>query len=380
MSTLCERDSQHVHELLRQLYATRNLSEFPRVVLGRLAELIDSDMSSYNEVCLAQGRIVGLVWPTSYTAEQLSEKFEPFLSEHPLIARFAQTRDGTPTAISDLLSRRDWHKTALFNEFFRPLGIEDQIAIGLKNEATGIFGIALNRGNRSFSRRDRALLELLRPHLAQAHANAVAWSRLQNPQSEPDAKIWVEPETRQTLEENRVLVVRDNGHLVFCSEGAQRLLCCYFGRVERCAPAIICEWLAANARRNMARHSALLTASIFVPLQIRRGHRSLIVRCGECVEGQTLLLLEEKTGVQSAPLPLLIGRLMAHGLTRRQSEVLLHLSRGQSNDQIALHLSVSSHTVKRHLEAIYQKMDVNGRGAASHCARRWLKHESHLFD
>ena len=382
MKTLCERDNRRVHESLRQLYATRDLDEFPRVVLGCLDELIGSDMTSYNEVCLAEERIVGMVSSTDDTAEQLGEKMAPFLLEHPLIERFSQTRDGSSTAISDLLPRRVWHKTALFNEFFRPLGIEDQMAVGLANEATWIFGIALNRGSRSFSQRDRVVLEILRPHLSQAHSNAAAWSRLQNQNQrcESGISVRIEHEAQQTLEHNRVLVVRDNGRLVFCSEGARRLLSCYFGRVERDAPTAICEWLAANAWRNVERSAMMLTATTFAPLQIRQGHRSLIVRCGERVEGQTLLRLEEVTEASSAPPNVLIVPLMAQGLTRRQSEVLLQLSRGQSNDQIALHLGMSLHTVKRHLEAIYQKMDVDGRGAASHRTRQWLKHEPDSFD
>ncbi len=386
MSTLSGSDHQRLHETLRDIYATRDLEDFPRVVLSCLDELIGSDMASYNEVCLDEGRIVGLISPDSYTAEQLSEKLEPFLSEHPLIARFSQKQDNASTAISDLLSRRDWHQTAIYNEFFRPLSIEDQMAIGLKNEAPWIFGIALNRARRSFSQRDRALLELLRPHLVQAHANAVAWTRLknqaqnQNQQSEPDTAWRLEVPSRQENEPNRVLVVRDNGRLVFCSDRARQLLSCYFGAIENRAPAVIAQWLHDNLRSHAAHQFLLLTSTTFTPLRIQHAYRTLLVRCGEHIEGQTLLLLEEAIELQSAPFDFLIQSLMAHGLTRRQSEVLWHLARGQNNEQIALEMGVSSHTVKRHLEAIYTKMGVAGRVAAAHRARQWMKHETDFPD
>lgn len=380
MTTLSSRDNERLHQLLQQLYATRDLDEFPRVVLQLLPQLVASDMTSYNEVSLKEGRIVGLAAPLPFnTIEELSEKLAPLLSEHPLIAHFAQTQDGSPSAISDLLSRRTWHKTAIYNEFFRPLGIEDQLAIGLKDEAPWIFGIALNRSNCSFSARDRLILELLRPHLAQAHANAVAWTRLQHHQNEQGIAVRESaPQLGQAP--NRVLVVRDNGQIVFCGARSQQLLQRYFGVVKRRAPDMICQWLAASDAPNVARHQALSAASNFAPLRIMRAHQTLVVRCGERSEGQTLLWLEEETQIANAPLDSLLQSLMTRGLTRRQSEVLLHLSRGQSNEQIALHLEVSLHTVKRHLEAIYTRMDVNGRGAASHLARQWLQRETDFFD
>lgn len=359
MARLCESDQKKLQETLRQLYATRDLDEFPRAVLRLLPELVASDVTSYNEVNLAAGRIVGLITPFHISIETLGEMLQPFVKDHPLIGHFAQNGDASPTAFSDLMSARQWHKTAIYNEFFRVMEIEDQIALGLENQSPLLFGVTLNRSNRSFSARDRTVLHLLQPHLAQAHANAVEWTRLQ---SRPNPA-----KTSQSA--HRVLVVRDNGRIVFCGERARQLLQSFFGRLESCLPGALQNWLEFGLLADDALRPR-------TPFRLQREHRQLLVHRGERSEGQTLLLLEETVEAGRAPRDASLESLRALGLTPRQSEVLWHLSRGRSNEQIALELQMSQHTVKRHLEAIYARMGVEGRGAAAHRALQWMRRDT----
>jgi len=51
-------------------------------------------------------------------------------------------------------------------------------------------------------------------------------------------------------------------------------------------------------------------------------------------------------------------------LSRREHEILALLGDGLTNFQISARLGLSENTVKYYLKAIYQKMDVNSRGAA----------------
>ncbi len=53
------------------------------------------------------------------------------------------------------------------------------------------------------------------------------------------------------------------------------------------------------------------------------------------------------------------------GLTPKQAEVLLWVSQGKTNPEIATILSISEGTVKKHLEQIFEKLGVGKRGAAS---------------
>jgi LuxR family maltose regulon positive regulatory protein len=52
-------------------------------------------------------------------------------------------------------------------------------------------------------------------------------------------------------------------------------------------------------------------------------------------------------------------------LTSRESEVLSHIAAGQTNSQIAADLSISIHTVTRHVTHIFEKLAVPNRAAAA---------------
>lgn len=74
--------------------------------------------------------------------------------------------------------------------------------------------------------------------------------------------------------------------------------------------------------------------------------------------------VEAVLGVQSGSPPRGHHRLPA-GLTKRESEVLALLERGQTNQQIATHLHLSVKTVGRHVENLYAKTQTHSRAAAA---------------
>jgi len=57
--------------------------------------------------------------------------------------------------------------------------------------------------------------------------------------------------------------------------------------------------------------------------------------------------------------------LEALGLSAREGEILLLLTRGKTNKEIANDLSISAGTVRKHVENIYRKMSVTTRNAAA---------------
>ena len=48
-------------------------------------------------------------------------------------------------------------------------------------------------------------------------------------------------------------------------------------------------------------------------------------------------------------------------LTEREQNVLYYLARGLKNNEIGYELNISVHTVKAHLETIYEKLGVTNR-------------------
>lgn len=57
------------------------------------------------------------------------------------------------------------------------------------------------------------------------------------------------------------------------------------------------------------------------------------------------------------------------GLTPRETEVLGWIARGRTNAEIGRLLFISPHTVRKHVENIFEKLDVRTRTAAAACAR-----------
>lgn len=59
------------------------------------------------------------------------------------------------------------------------------------------------------------------------------------------------------------------------------------------------------------------------------------------------------------------GDPVLHSLTEREREVLILLASGLTNKEIALRLTITANTVKRHLKSLFAKLGVNTRSAAS---------------
>jgi DNA-binding CsgD family transcriptional regulator len=61
------------------------------------------------------------------------------------------------------------------------------------------------------------------------------------------------------------------------------------------------------------------------------------------------------------------------GLTCREAEVLLWLSQGKSNSEIAIILTAKVRTIAKHLERVFAKLMVENRTAAAHAAMEVLR-------
>ena len=348
MSASPESDLRRLLGVVHELQAPRTLEEFPHVIIHLLPQLVSAQSTAYNEVDVRRGRVVAFIDPPTPSAAELAARLEPFLSEHPLIAHIRATGDGAAVKISDFLSAHDFHRTALYNEFFWPLGIRDQMSLCLASSEGAIIGVTLNRERRDFSERERRLLELLRPHLQRAHDNAQSFSQLH-------AIVAAQGGLWENMAQG-VILLRPDGSVAFRSAQSAQWLRDYFSDSSDggALPAALRGWLAAH-KAEWRVGEDLRAATPFV---IARGAQRLSVRHFTETLGHDVLLLDEE--ILLSPLE----ALRALGLTQRQAEVLFWMAHGQSNAQIAARLHTSPHTIKNHSAAIFERLQVSNRHAA----------------
>ncbi len=337
--------------LLRAVERTRFVGDvelFPRAALEAVRELVPCPVASFNEVDPTTGRLVAVVDPPDYPVpERYHEAFERHAGEHPLIRHLQETGDGSAVKLSDFLSRSAFHRSALYREVYAPLDVEYQISISLPAALPRIIAIACSRKEADFDERERALLNALRPHLAQSYQLAEERERLRSTVGA----------LASALRENDTHVLALDGEPRELTPGAAALLYRYLGQPEDGAlPARVSRWLEAERQPYGGRSES--PPPLLSPLVAHRGPSTLVVRYLPGREGAGTILLHER------PRPLATAELRLLGLTGREAQVLRHLAEGASDREIAGRMQIATGTVRKHLDNIFRKLGVTSRARA----------------
>jgi DNA-binding CsgD family transcriptional regulator len=162
-----------------------NPADFAAVALPRLAELIRCDVVTYNEVGRRPSEVRYEDWPPGSLDPTSRELFANLVYQHPLVSFYRRTGDGKPVMISDFLDTRQFHRLALYAEFFRTIPVEHQLAVTLSDGRDTVIGLALSRARREFDETDRAVLAAVRGPLTAAlmrartrHSSAIVFAQL----------------------------------------------------------------------------------------------------------------------------------------------------------------------------------------------------------
>jgi hypothetical protein len=179
MNRLKCREQRFLLDFLQEIYRLNEFENLVRRVVALLPKLIGADAASYHEVDMGTGQSRCVITEPAVIYPCGPEVFEAHLHEHPLIGHGRKTPDPRALKIRDVLPPRDYHRTGLYNEIYRPVGLEYDLTIQFQTAPTTRAGLTLRRASKDFSEHERWLLNLLRPHLLHAFSNAQAWTRLQ---------------------------------------------------------------------------------------------------------------------------------------------------------------------------------------------------------
>lgn len=277
--------------------------------------------------------------------------FEQHMHEHPFIAYRRRTLDQSALRLSDFLSRVELHRLGLYREFYQRMRVEFLMSVSLRLRPPVEVAVAVARSHRDFSDRERLLLNLLGPHLADAYGNAEVVTGIQG---ELDmVRRGAEAVARG------VVVLTPEGRVRHMTSRARELLVQYF---EGFSPSALS--LPEPVRR-WVRHQEERLASLEEvspprePLVVEREGERLVARLLSD-PGESLLVLDEQP---VGPRAVMWGA--PAGLTPRESDVLAWVAEGKTNSEVATILGLSPRTVQKHLEHIYQKLGVETRTAAA---------------
>jgi DNA-binding CsgD family transcriptional regulator len=323
VTRLRNSDLQGMVEFFGEASSIDGPDPFPRPLLESLRRLVPSDQVVYDELDRVRETVL---WEEIFPGETDGPE-EPsywdLREQHPVCHHHELAGDFRALKLSDFLTRSELRRTEIYCDWFHPWGVEYQMSVGLEAPLSHTKVFLFNRSEgRDYNERDRAVLDFLRPHLANLYDAAQARRRA--------------AQALSLLEEAEAgLVIVDRaGRIEHATPEALRLLPAYFRDYRGRLPEEISRWL-------LEQRQALSPE----PLRVEGEEQSLLVR----LVGGALFLEEER---------------VAPPLTEREREILELVAAGKTNAEIAETIWIAPGTVRKHLENVYEKLGVHSRTAA----------------
>ncbi len=151
--------------------AARDAVAFARQGTQQLPELVASEITTLSVCDLARNTRSVIGTPAGAISAQDRASFDRHFVRHPLVRYHADHPGGGAHRISDALPAAVFRESALYNDYYRRIGIDHAIAVPLFVDRSLLVSFVLNRRLRDFSDRERALLDLVREPLAALYRN-----------------------------------------------------------------------------------------------------------------------------------------------------------------------------------------------------------------
>lgn len=349
---LGEPDIRAMLDFVGELNSLEHPETFRAAVLPGIRELVPCEIATYNEVDFPGASMIAIEDPVGSLSEGAVDVFVRHGRQNPLVERYERTRDGRPYMWSDLITRRDLHRTDLYRDAYAAMSVEYQLAFCLPAPPELIIAFALNRSRRDFSERDRSVLNMIRAPMIQALRRAERYAAL-------NARLVALERGLEQRGAGVVLLEQGAGgerFIGFASAEAERSLGLGEGGSDRDLPERIRSWLATADTSPAGTPPA--------PLVVRGdGSLRVAVHMLPARDDGHDALLVEPVGEMLA-----METLRASGLTQREAEVMRLVAIGHSNAAIAAELVISARTVHKHLQNAYDKLGAASRTQAVQAA------------
>jgi DNA-binding CsgD family transcriptional regulator len=325
--SLAERDATALLKVVAELDHLDDPQPFPPEFLKTLARLIGTGSAAYSVLDRHNERLVQQSeWCNGdeYVEGPSDETGNPYWRlrhSHPLCSYREQTGDWTTAhTVSEFASQQGFRRTAVWDEVYRYEGINYWLDMGLPPQKGVTRVFIFTHAVHDFGERERLLLQLLEPHLerraAEVELRAAAVDALAAAEDGGD-------------EPHGIVLATVRGTVEYGSPRSRELLMRYLGVSNGTLP------------------EELLGGTTVVSGDSGR----LTIRTARTGDLVVLLLAEEDARVEL--------------LTPRQRDVLAGVAAGLTDTQIGERLGIARRTVSKHLEAVYERLDVHNRTSAA---------------
>lgn len=339
------------HRFLLELHAGGDAAGLRSLVPAGVAGLVGCDRAAFNEFRFGE-RLEISPWPKPSYWDRFGEFMSRHVRDHALFDETQPIPLHRAVTFADRRSDARWESSPLRHDYYGPVGVREQLALGCLSEGPVWLGLNANRTRaRDFSATDRAVLELVSPHVACAWRNIVALTALRQPAS-------AQPPAVAAL---HLLTVDSAGRLLTEPPAGTRDLVRRFCRFEagggRALPEPLAAWLRAQ-RLHLATAEAVGAPPASLALPGPQG--TLIARLAQAGLEAAVVLLEER---RAEPPP--AARSGLPRFTHREGEILQWIAEGKRDREIAVIVGCAPKTVGKHVEHILEKLGVETRTAAA---------------
>ncbi len=168
--TLSTADLEAVLDAASSLREVVPADSAVRDVLEALSHLVECDQLFWTWIDVTSAVKIAEVGYPQLPLPVPVDQWTVHRDEHPICSG----RNDPVTAISDVLTPREFHQTWLYHECFRPAGLEHEIGVNLSHTHGQVSDLILSRtAGCDFDDRDHLVLQLLQPHLDRAFRGLV---------------------------------------------------------------------------------------------------------------------------------------------------------------------------------------------------------------
>jgi len=351
VEALRQKDVKNLLHAVSKVYSGMDRETLPDRTISAVGTVLNCDFICFDSFG-SDDNYLDTQWhndPTLLTpkmAETFGRTFNADPFKHPNTMILSDPSLGA-IKFSDCVGRADFRKTDLYNEFFRPSEIEDNMSIAFPLGDGLTITCSAARKLADFDERDRLVLTLLAPHLKNAIRNSIEFKKMQ--------------EQEQRLERlfnqvsRAVICVGADGSVLKKTTLASILLSKYFGKdvmTNQSLPEPLRTGLRAVSSDVFGTFAA--PRPFYIDLAVSRLWIEPVL---DPASGEITLLMREEESVSR-------DRFASIGLTQRESEVLYWISEGKTDEAIGILCGISTRTVHKHIEHIFQKLNVETRTAA----------------